>query len=431
MHTLSFPGERNWFFEKRFGLFLHWGIYALGGYHEQEQMRLNVPAAEYEKYVPRFDPVNFDPAQWLDLCQECGMEYLVFTVKHHDGFCMWDTKETSYNIMNTPYKKDIAALLAEECHKRDLPLEFYYSCVDWHHPAYPNIGRHHEIVTDPAHHNFEEYMDFLKRQIRELCTNYGKIHGIWWDMNVPEAIDPSVNALIRELQPAAVINNRGYDTGDYSTPERQYQEDITPFATPVEACESINMNSWGYRKDNDFYSTRNLERKIALYTALGGNFLLNAGPAPDGTIDSRSTAKLRAVGQWYNKVKKELCATPCLMDFKDSRGMGPQGSVVCTGGGKELNLILLNSPNGSDLFLEGIETAPEEVILVNTGEKVNFTFEKVPYNLHRPRGLRLREVPVDALEHEVMVIRLKFKESIIKPHCTALAEEKSGILTKE
>ena len=111
--AIAFQDERSWFNKKRFGLFIHWGIYALGERHEQEQWRYNIPAAIYEKYADRFDPVKFDPAQWLDLCQECGMEYLVFTVKHHDGFCMWDTKETTYNIMNTPYKKDITAINSE------------------------------------------------------------------------------------------------------------------------------------------------------------------------------------------------------------------------------------------------------------------------------------------------------------------------------
>ncbi len=144
---------RSWFMEKRFGMFVHWGIYACGGRHEQEQMRYNVPPAVYEKYADIFNPVKFDPAQWLDMIQENGMQYLVFTAKHHDGFCMWDTAETNYNIMNTPYGKDIVGMLAEECHKQKFPLELYYSCVDWHHPAYPNLGRHHEITTDPSKHD--------------------------------------------------------------------------------------------------------------------------------------------------------------------------------------------------------------------------------------------------------------------------------------
>ena len=140
-----FNDGRDWFFEKRFGLMVHWGIYSVGARHEQELQRMKTPVAVYESYARRFDPVKFDPAQWLDMAQEAGMEYLVFTTKHHDGFCMWDTAQTDYNIMHTPYGRDVVGLLAEECHKRNFPLVLYYSVVDWHHPAYPNLGRHHEI----------------------------------------------------------------------------------------------------------------------------------------------------------------------------------------------------------------------------------------------------------------------------------------------
>ena len=137
---MKFPlnDPRNWFCRKRFGMFVHWGVYAAGGIHEQELWRYNTPQEVYKRYSEVFNPVKFDPARWLDMIQDSGMEYLVFTVKHHDGFCMFNTAYTDYNIMNTPYGRDITAMLAEECHKRNFPLEFYYSCVDCHHPAYPN-----------------------------------------------------------------------------------------------------------------------------------------------------------------------------------------------------------------------------------------------------------------------------------------------------
>ena len=424
-------GERSWFLKKRFGMFVHWGVYALGGLHEQEQWRYNVPAEKYEKYAQVFNPEKFDPAQWLDLFQECGMEYLVFTAKHHDGFCMWDTKETDYNIMNTPYGKDILGLLAEECHKRDFPLEIYYSCVDWHHPAYPNLGRHHEIVTDPAKHDFPAYMEFLKNQIRELCTNYGKIHGIWWDMNVPGDQIPEVNELNRSLQSAAVINNRGYGPGDYSTPERESHSDIVPFSNVVEACESINMHSWGFRKDNDLYTNMNLEQKIAVYTALGGNFLLNAGPMADGTFDPKSTRKLKTIGSWYNKVKGALTDKPFYVEFHDAKGMGPKGSAVCTGDGKTLNLICLNTPNGENLRFDGIGVLPESAVLLNSGETLPTTLASPPYSLLLPPALRVHNIPVDDHAGEVMVIQLKFSEQVIQPLAVETVENTSGILTKE
>ena len=214
-----FGDLRDWFFEKRFGLFVHWGIYSVGERHEQELWRFGTPREEYERYAECFNPVNFNPRAWLDAAENAGMQYLVFTAKHHDGFCMWDTHETDFNIMNTPYRRDVLGMLADECHKRNFPLVIYYSAVDWHHPQYPNLGRHHEIVTAPEKHDMDAYMRFLKAQVRELCTNYGTIHGFWWDMNVPKYVDDSVNEMIRNLQPAAVINNRGYGEGDFSTVE--------------------------------------------------------------------------------------------------------------------------------------------------------------------------------------------------------------------
>ena len=411
--------KRNWFCQKRFGMFIHWGIYSVGGRHEQELWRYKTPWSQYKTYMDIFDPVKFDPVKWLDMIQENNMKYMVITAKHHDGFCMWDTKETSFNIMNTPYKKDIIGMLAEECHKRNFPLQLYYSCVDWHHKAYPNLGRHHEIVTDPAYHNMEEYMDFLKRQIRELCTNYGTIHGIWWDMNVPQHVDPSVNAMIRELQEYAVINNRGYSAGDYSTPERNFTDEYLPFANLTEACDSVGMNSWSYRKDEDYFSVRKLERQIAMFTSLGGNFLLNAGPGPDGDFPAEAKEKLSAVGKWYGKTGEALTASPC-------PGVIGNKNIICTGGGKTLNLILLDPLPGETLRLESFTHTPEKVVLLNTGEEIPWTFEPMSYFITQEPVLRLRKIPVDRMNGEIPVIRLTFSEELIKRKKLENSENSSG-----
>lgn len=399
------PAKNNWFNGVRFGMFVHWGIYALGGRHEQEQMRYNIPAGVYEKYVDQFNPVSFDPAQWLDMIQENGMEYLVFTAKHHDGFCMWDTKETAYNIMNTPYKKDIAGMLAEECHKRKFPLEFYYSCVDWHHKAYPNIGRHHEIITDPEYHDMDEYMAFLKNQIRELCTNYGEIHGIWWDMNVPEHVDESIHDMIRELQPCAVINNRGYGKGDYDTPEC---EDPSPFTETVEACDTISGNGWGYNKYGNYSAARCMEQKIAGFTALGGHFLLNAGPMPDGRFPERAVKLLGRIGKWYKKVSPALLAEPC-------PGVVNVPGVYCTTCGNELNLILTESLASEELRVEGVARVPRKVELLNNGMEYPCTMEPTVRSLTKEPALRITNMPVDEMQSDVQVLRLTFDEQWRQP----------------
>ena len=409
-------GAKHWFHEKRFGMFVHWGIYSVGGIHEQEQMRLHIPPAQYQRYASRFDPVTFDPAQWLDLAQEAGSEYLVFTAKHHDGFCMWDTRETDYNIMNTPYGKDVLRMLADECHKRCFPLELYYSCVDWHHPAYPNLGRHHEIETDPQHHDMPAYMDFLKKQIRELCTNYGTIHGFWWDMNVPQWVDPSVAELIGSLQPAAVLNNRGYGPGDYSTPERDFQAEASvPFAKPVEACESIGQHSWGYRRDEDYFSVRKLERQIALYISRGGNFLLNAGPDGSGRFPEKAVSILRRIGKWYRQVSKALTAKPC-------PGLIDLPGVICTGEGRELNLILLDPPSGESMRLRGLSLMPERAVLLNSGLGLRVTNGTEL----EPPVVTLCGLPADRMNDEIQVIRLEFAEDVIRAADHTVYEDRSA-----
>jgi len=242
-----FGDGRDWFFEARFGMFVHWGIYAVAGWHEQHQWRGRVPRTEYVKLAGQWNPVKFDPDQWLDLAESAGMRYVCLTTKHHDGFCLWDTKLTDFNTMNTPYGRDIVGMLAEACHRRKLPLCLYYSCADWHHPNYPNEGRHHELEPQPGDEpDLMKYLDFLKGQVRELCTNYGEIHGFWWDMNVPGHVDPSINNMIRQLQPSCVINNRGYDEGDFGTPERDYDasaDETVGEGRPVEACQSVGIEA--------------------------------------------------------------------------------------------------------------------------------------------------------------------------------------------
>ena len=421
----KFKDARDWFFQKRFGLFIHWGIYAVGGVQEQELQRFHVPWERYLEYQKQFTAKEFHPSEWLDLAEKNGMQYLVFTTKHHDGFCMWDTRETDFNVMHTPCGRDLLRELADECHKRNFPLVLYYSVVDWHHPNYPNLGRHHEIQTDPANHDLGRYMQFLKNQIRELCTNYGKIDGIWWDMNVPKIQDPSINAMIRSLQPSAVINNRGMDTGDFTTPERSFQADPTlPFANPTEACNSVGSNSWGYRAQEDYFSIYHLERQMASNLALGGNYLLNAGPRADGRFPPESVKLLNALGDWFRKTASAVTAPPCYGVLDDK-------TILCTGGGRELNLVLLNPPAWSALELAPLNVLPEKAVLLNTGTELEATMEPNVYRLQEPRSLRLRGIPVDQLAGQVPVVRLTFAEPVIQGKAVVAQENHAGINEKE
>lgn len=407
----QFGDERDWFLEKRFGLFIHWGIYAIPGWQEQHQWRGRMPANEYVKLAEQWNPTNFNPDTWLDLAEEAGMQYIIVTTKHHDGFCLWDTSHTAFNTMNTPYGKDLMAILADACHKRNFPLGFYYSIADWHHPNYPNQGRHHELPQpkpgdDP---DLMKYLEFLKAQVWELCTHYGKLHAFWWDMNVDEHFDPSINAMIRSLQPAAVINNRGFDPGDFGTPERDYEQGIDTqqsFDRLTEACQSVGIESWGYRIDEDYYTDRHLIRSIDRYLARDANYLLNVGPKPDGTIPEASERILKNIGKWYRAVGEAV------KDVEPASHLTRNHDILLTRRDNVIYVHLVNDPRTSGVKLDPIAIAPKSAILLNTGEPVDFTVDLVPTNHieHKPY-LRLQNLPVNELTNTVIVVKLEFDEA--------------------
>lgn len=406
-----FNDERDWFFEKRYGMFVHWGLYAINGWHEQEMWRKHVRRHKYAKLLQKFNPVHFDPEAWLDLAEEAGMEYICITTKHHDGFCLWDTKYTDFNVMNTPYKKDIIGMLAELCHKRGFPLELYYSCVDWHHPNYPNQGRHHEMPwpEEDDEPDMARYMEFVKNQLRELCSHYGSIHGIFWDMNVPKHIDPSINQLIRSLQPAAVINDRGYDSGDYGTPERDYQKDSLDqqrmFSQRTEACQALGMMSWGYREEEDYYSSKYMMQSMDKMFAMGANYLLNVGPKADGTIGEPCVSRLKTIGSWYRSVREAFDqAEPASYLIKNK-------DILATRKGNDLYLHFYADPKGSGVVIEPLEILPKRSVLLNNGQELTVVRNQgTRYWQQSMEYVRLKNIPVEAFVGEVMVVRLEFDQ---------------------
>lgn len=401
-----FGDGRDWFFEKRFGMFIHWGIYSIPGWHEQHRYRLGIPRKDYEKLMHQFNPVDFNPDSWIDLMEQAGMKYICFTTKHIDGFCMWDSQQTDYKITNTPYGRDILGMLAEACHRRGIPLCLYYSVVDNHHKNYPNQGRSYELPSPEKGDSpdQEKYLEFLKNQVKELCTNYGEINGFWWDANILEYKDPSVNAMIRKLQPNAVINNRGFDDGDFSTPERDYQkDDKKSFDRPVEACQAVGMESWGYRKDEDYYTNRHLIRSIDRYLSRGANYLLNAGPDPSGNIPEQSSTIFRNIGNWYHLVKESF------QDAEPASGLTVNPNVMLTKRGNILYVHLNTDPEGNAIKLIPFTVAPRSAVLLNNGEKVDFALNLAPSDHSSGNSyLRLTNLPTNEMCNEVLVIKLEF-----------------------
>ncbi len=405
-----FNDSRDWFFEKRYGLFVHWGLYAISGFHEQEMFRKNTPRKQYEKYLHQFNPVDFDPERWLDIAQESGMEYIVFTTKHQDGFCLWNTEHTDFNIMNTPYKKDILKELSDACHRRGFPLLLYYSIVDNHHPNYPNRGQWHELLypyEDDVPNTFE-YVNYVKNQITELCTNYGQIHGFFWDSNHLDYFDEGVNNLIRKLQPSAVINGRGFDGGDYNTPEREYKENeiksVRSFISPTEACQSIGMQSWGYRIDEDFYSTKYIMRCIDRTLAMGGNYLLNMGPNAKGVFEDTYVDLIGSIGDWFSRVKEAFHGTVPISDCVDDT------NIFLTAKGNSAYVHFFNDPIGTSFEIKGLELLPEKAILLNDNRVLTAKRDQnARYWKQKMEFVTIKNIPVEEYLHEVIVIKLEFE----------------------
>lgn len=410
-----FGDGRDWFFKKRLGLFLHFGLYAIEGWHEQDQMRRFIPRKQYEKLIRRFNPQQFDPESILDLAESVGMGYVCLTTKHHDGFCLWDTACTDFNVMNSPYGKDIVKLLAEECHRRNFSLGLYYSIVDWHHPNYPNQGRSHELPNpeDGDEPNFSRYMEFLKKQVQELCTRYGPVHHFFWDMNVPEHHDPSINSMLRSLQPSMVINDRGFDEGDFATPEREFQTDtlkgICPFTKPTEACNSVGTQSWGYRREEDYYSQRQLIESIDTVLAKGGNYLLNVGPDADGRIPEQPTGILRRIEEWYCNTREAFEGCDPAPELTDNT------NVWLTRKGLTLYVHLSRLPISEAVVLNPIKQYPARAVLLNTGQPVEVSVDLLPLPglwESREKFLRIRHLPVNDFTNQVLVVRLDFERPL-------------------
>ncbi|MBA3377578.1 MAG: alpha-L-fucosidase [Chloroflexia bacterium] len=306
-------GNTGWFTNDRFGMFIHWGLYALPGRHEWVKKREQITTEDYQKYIDHFEPDLYDPKQWAADAKAAGMKYAVITSKHHEGFCLWDSQLTDYKVTNTPIGRDLLAEWVEAFRAEGLKVGFYHSVIDWHHPEFA-VDNIHPQSEDQAFREREKnrdqqkYADYLHGQTRELLTNYGKIDILWYDFTGPEKSkadwrSEELVTMVRELQPDIILNDRiGYpESADFVTPE-QYQPKETPTRDGQkvvwEACQTLN-GSWGYDRDNlDWKSPELLVKMLVDSVAKGGNVLLNVGPTGRGEFDSRARASLAAIGEW-------------------------------------------------------------------------------------------------------------------------------------
>ena len=397
----------------RFGMFIHWGIYAAAQLHEQAMARYGIPRTEYEALAEKFDPVRFDPEEWVLLAKNAGMTYICFTAKHHDGFCMWDTRYSDYRITRTPYGKDVLKMLSEACRKHGVKLSLYYSVPDWHHPqGYNPKSSHQWCAVNREKPDFEIYKTYIKNQITELLTNYGPIYTLFWDIP-PKVEDKSFNELVRRLQPGILINNRGFDEGDFSTPEREYQTDsiLGRYPAMVEACNSIGTQSWGYRAEEDFYTYRHLMSAIDKTMARGGSYLLNIGPRADGTLDPVFAERIRRIGSWYTRM--EGCLEEHEEDPFDYQ-VHKSGAYLVTKKDGKTYFHFYNGVRATAVALGNWPGLPRKVRLMNTGKELPFGIRVLPDYFNGKTGLaerkflHIRDIPADDLADEPIVVEISW-----------------------
>jgi len=354
------PAERDrrmaWWREARFGMFIHWGIYStLGGVWKGEQVKLqpaewtmqakHVPDAEYSQIAANFNPVKFNAREWAALAKRAGMKYLVITSKHHDGFCLFDSKLTNYDIMDaTPFQRDVIKELAEACAAEGIRFGVYYSQLDWHFAEKP-VAR----ATIP---NFDRYLEYMKGQLEELLTGYGPFGSLFFDGDwMPQwnnVLGREIEAWCRRFQPHLVINDRLSKrptsiqlaallklpyrvpvppVGDYATPEQS----IPGYLPPCDWESNMTMNtSWGYKSfDNNWKSTADLIRKLVDIASKGGNFLLNVGPTGEGVIPQPSVERLEAIGKWMQVNGEAIYGTGAgpLQNLKWGRSTQKAGNI--------------------------------------------------------------------------------------------------------
>ncbi len=282
----------QWWHQARFGMFIHWGLYSVIGQHEWAMEVEGIPIAQYELLARHFNPKPNAAREWARLAKRAGQKYMVMTTKHHEGFCMFDTKLTDYCAPKQGPGRDLVREFVEAARAEDLRVGVYYSLMDWHHPDGAKCAN-----DEAARKRFVAYTHGL---IRELLTNYGKIDVLWYDVDWPLTPEQweseAMNKMVFELQPEIIVNNRNGLEGDFSTPEQHIQ--AAQAGRAWETCMTLN-ESWGYQKGDDEWKTsKTIVKNLAICSGGGGNYLLNIGPKPDGSVPEESVHTLTEVGQW-------------------------------------------------------------------------------------------------------------------------------------
>jgi len=356
--------------DARFGMFIHWGPVSLTGYEigwsRGTQPPIpwlhgrQTPIEEYDNLYKRFNPTQFDADEWVAIAKAAGMRYMVLTTKHHDGFCLWDTKQTDYNIMNTPFKRDVVKELAEACKKGGIEFGAYYSTCDWRHPDFPLTSPGGSVARET--HNLDRYTDYLKAQTKELLS-YGPLSTLWYD--VPQKFDTERGAgiinMARAIQPDIVINDRTGHKGDFDTPEQHVGG--FQISRPWETCMTI-CEQWAWKPDDKMKSLKVCIQTLIRTNGGDGNLLFNVGPQPDGLIEARQVERLKEMGAWLSKNGDAVYGT---------RGgpWKPSYQMVSTRKGDRIYLHLLSKMDGP-ISVPALPVAIKSAKLLN-GQSITIT----------------------------------------------------------
>jgi len=421
----------NWWREARFGLFIHWGLYAIPAgewngeikYAEWIRDRAEIPVDVYEDLVSQFNPTAFNPDQWVKMAKQAGMKYIVLTSKHHDGFCLFDSEYTDFDILSTPYKKDILRQLVKAAAREGLHIGWYYSIMDWHHPDYLPRRPWEEATRTAQGADFDRYITYMKNQLREIITNYPSIEILWfdggWENTWTQAYGNDLYAYVKSLKPTIIINNRASknpggisglkeaDTysGDFGTPEQE----IPPTGLPSvdwETCMTLNDN-WGFKKsDTNWKSTTQLIHHLADIASKGGNFLLNVGPMANGLIPEASIARLDSIGMWMKLYGESIYGTQA-SPFEDlSWGCCTQRAVY---GGTRLYLHIFDWPADGKLLVPGIMNSAKRAY--------QLTDPRQMLKVNRLNDALVIDVPATATDkiNTVIVLEIDGVPDIVKP----------------
>lgn len=369
----------KWWTDARFGMFIHWGLYALPARHEWVKNRERITSEQYQKYFETFNPDLYNPKEWARMAKEAGMKYVVLTAKHHEGFCLFDSKYTDYKSTNTPFGRDIIKEYVEAFRAEGLKVGFYYSLIDWHHPDYIIDSNHPQRQdSDTAYarlnkgRDMNKYREYMKNQVRELLTNYGEISIIWFDFSFPgkngkghdDWDSENLLKLARSLQPGIIVDDRldlkDVEGGwDFTTPEQvkvTKWPEVNGKRVPWETCQTFS-GSWGYYRDETSWkSPAQLIELLTESISKGGNLLLNVGPTARGVFDYRAQERLKAMGDWmrYNNRSVYNCTE------------APAGFTA------PANTLLTYNPSTKRLYIQLLVYPMGRLTLTNSADKVKY-----------------------------------------------------------